>query len=50
MELKIKSLDRLSDFLKVLSGEGYGYSVETIYDPTSYNGSIIKYYSVTIKE
>lgn len=50
MELKIESTNRLSELLTVLSAEGYSYSVETIYDPASWNGKRIKYYSVTIKE
>lgn len=49
MELKIKSLDGLSDLLCVLSTEGYSYSVQTVYD-TNTCIERIDYYLVTIKE
>lgn len=50
MELKIKSINRLSELLTVLSVEGYTYTVETIYDTSTCIENVIKYYAVTIKE
>lgn len=51
MELKIKSINRLSELLCVLSTEGYKYAVETIYDTSTYHiEDKIAYYAVIIKE
>ena len=51
MELKIKSIDRLAELLSLLSLEGYKYSVETVYDTSTYHIRVaIKYYLVTIED